>query len=429
MAAQTCTWTGDGDNTWNDPANWSTSVEVDRVPANGDLVVFANAENCTLDVSSATLSDLDMTGYTGTLAFGINVIDVTGNCILGGTTTASLASGVFCSGDFEKLTGMPDLAPNLTITLDGNGEVKCNSVAGGILIIDTSGGAHVAIDTGLWDKFTLTLGAYVDGANAHTISGNLVVAAGTFTSTGDWTMDTDAELSIAGNNGFGNLIIDGTTTVTASGNFVFQKLTIAGGGTINQSGPRMIIIRHPAVDFWQVTNGNINLSVVVRTNSAVDRSPGNDITINDFDFIVDQFTGGKALKLAGANLDVGTGDIIIGQSTRDSRLDLGSGNVVCANISENTSGTPTLDVATAAITLSGTFEGSGMTVVGEATNGGHATVNGGTVQNVSMPLDDDALDCTNEVTDGGGWANVWFSGTNGGHQIIGGGIVGSAEAA
>lgn len=51
-----------------------------------------------------------------------------------------------------------------------------------------------------------------------------------------------------------------------------------------------------------------------------------------------------------------------------------------------------------------------------------------TVQNVSMPLDDDALDCTDEVADGGGNTNAWFSGCNGGHQVLGGGIIGSAEA-
>ena len=73
---------------------------------------------------------------------------------------------------------------------------------------------------------------------------------------------------------------------------------------------------------------------------------------------------------------------------------------------------------------------STLTVVGETNaSGNHAEVHGGTVSNISMPLDDAALDCTDNATDGGSNVNCWMPSVMGVHSVIGGGIIGSGEVA
>lgn len=408
---------------WGTAGDWIGGIK----PGAGDVAIFdASSGGCTLDEASAVLGGLTMTGYADTLAMASQTIHVDGNAVLDGTITATAAT-LRCDGAITKTASMTALPSGLTVIADnaaGDENITCNSVTGGLLNIN-AGGTHTAADAASWDSFTLTAGTYVDGGKDHSIAGNISVMGGTLTSTGDWTMTANGDAVNGTSNGFSNVIVDGTTTMTLAGAFRLKKLTMTGGGTVSESGARYLYFNPPADDFWQVTNGTVNVRVIVDFTSG-SYSTGNSITLgNNKNFEIDRTTNGTTGLTLDGDLNIGTGTFEVGDGSANAYCDLGANTITCGNLNTDTSGTATLDVGTSTINIGTTFEGSGLAVTGEAIDGGHCLIVGGTVQNVSLPLDDDALDCCNGVTNGGGCSNVWWSGTMGVHSVVGGGLVGS----
>ncbi len=92
-------------------------------------------------------------------------------------------------------------------------------------------------------------------------------------------------------------------------------------------------------------------------------------------------------------------------------------------------GSGSLDLVTQTVNISLSMIGTNLTVTGVALGGGHAEVHGGILIDVELPLDDAALDCTDDVVDGGGNVNVWLPGTPGIHAPVGNGLIGAGKKA
>ncbi len=440
MAIQTCTWDNvGGDYNWHNAANWATTVETDRVPLTGDSVVFNNTvnDNCLLTSNSAAnMTDLTMTGYTGVLAMASNNLDFDGDVVLDGMITASVGAVLYCSGDFTKTTSMTTLPPGLTLELNGTGTVTCNSVAGGKLLINTAG-THTAADVGFWTSFELTAGTYNDGGNAHTFAGKIQRDAGTLTTIATWTMASPGGTLKQGSSSskFFNLIIDTGAEATLSGTVWTKK--IGGAGTITGNNTtNYVAISNPIANNFYTFSGTFNAKFQITLVTAATRTLDQGITLGDCDL-----EHRRGTTILGGNVILGTGDLLVHQgvaaggldmnghdlscndieigSGNDATLDLGSGtHIITGGIAKaaGASGTLALDLATSSTTLTGTFNGTTITCTGPAAgSGAHPEIHGGTVQNVSMPLDDEALDCTDNVADGGSNVNCWMPGVGGVH--------------
>ncbi len=449
-AAQTCTWDNvGGDYNWHNAANWATTVEADRVPLTGDSVVFNNTvnDNCLLTSNSAAnMTDLTMTGYTGVLAMANNNLDFDGDVVLDGMITASIGAVLYCRGDFTKTTSMTALPVSLTVELNGTGNVTCNSVGGGRLVINTSG-THTAIGAGAWTRFTMQGGTYNPNSQNHTIASDIVRTGGTMTRNGKFIMTGAGNLAWDNEGSrFAHLELQDATAMTGSVRLL--KLTLGASAVITDgSGARRFYFFKPSSNFWTADTAavvNVKLSLYVETLVSIGTSV---LKLINKDIEID-----RGSFLAGAAIDLGTGtvqvrgvegtadldmathsltcdDIILGYSSGHNTVvvDLGSGShAISGDIKAHasSSGTLILELSTSRVALIGEFDGSGISCRSDA-SGVHPEIHGGTVSNVSMPLDDEALDCTDNVTDGGSNVNCWMPGVLGVHSVIGGGFIGS----
>ncbi len=136
------TWTGGGaDNLASNPANWSNN----KVPQNGDNVVFNGANNCTWDINITPASFKLNTGYSGTVTLNSNLTINGGLTVAGGSLNLS----------------------NKTLNVDGN------------ILIDISGSLYATSSTirvkGDWRNtgnfYSGTSTVVLDGTN-QTIYGN-----------------------------------------------------------------------------------------------------------------------------------------------------------------------------------------------------------------------------------------------------------------
>ncbi|RJQ49682.1 MAG: DUF2341 domain-containing protein [Nitrospiraceae bacterium] len=77
----TITWTGSVDTFANNPANWTEN----RVPRNGDAVIFNGAINCTWNLNVIPLSLTALSAYTGTVTLNYDLSIRRNLNVLGGT--------------------------------------------------------------------------------------------------------------------------------------------------------------------------------------------------------------------------------------------------------------------------------------------------------------------------------------------------------
>ncbi len=332
--AATCTWEGDdltNPTYWNDADNWGGTV-----PVAGDDVVFpAINKECNVNVNTAVLNSLNMTGYTGTLS-GTGNISVT-----------CAADAVFTLDGTITNTGAPVLAAAsgkvLTCTFDG-----ASTFTGMTIGVLTSGTGTVTFADGLalgtTRTLTFTCGTLkTDGAtdnaglthswgafssnNTNTRTLTLGTSNITITGTGTaWDMTTYTNLIVSTN----------TATITLSGADVtgyFGDKTY--GGTVAFTGTGIAIVRNnnsfatltrtgtpSKTDAFQIRSNQIITGTLnINGNSATDRllvygatlgTPstltvtGATVSTNNVDFRDITFArttaGGLDLTNGGANL-------------------------------------------------------------------------------------------------------------------------------
>lgn len=141
-------FTGAVSANWNTAGNWSLGA----IPtsADGHVTTFdASSPNCTLNGGNRNANHLDLTGYLGTLTFGANNINVSGDVTLSPTGSYSGAGGV---------------------AMSASGTLRSNGATWGNLF-NFSG----AITVTLFDDFTVGDGGIVNlrvSSNQLTLNGN-----------------------------------------------------------------------------------------------------------------------------------------------------------------------------------------------------------------------------------------------------------------
>lgn len=452
-AATSYTWTNaNSTGNWKDAGNWD---QLDgQWPGKNDLgdrAYFSsnNADNCTLDGALAfpigeLLTNL-VSGYIGTIAIGTNTLDVDGGVFfintMAGVTTGAGGS-IECEGTFFADIVLPN---GLTVTLNGTGDVTTISGNRADLVIDTVAGTHTAITTGHWDSFLLSGGTYVDSGRPHTIAGSIVISAGTFTSTGTWTMSASGNLA-ADATGWAikELQINAGVTATLTARCYFEKATLNATATL--TGAQIFHAFWPTdndfLDMAGTVVANVNTSITLNIScsnsgaikgNSVKFMGGNDtltqtgvVTTSGITRIYpaadDQYS---ALIIGVADCDLGNVDL--GYSTnRAAKLDLGNGAYAVTMASLDvyagaTAPATELDFGDAVITLSGTMNGQYIDCSGNAVGGLPATVEGGTISNVDVSgyahVDARGIGGSQPV-DGGGNNNVRFA-----RGLIGGGVL------
>jgi hypothetical protein len=181
-------WVG-GTATWDNTAGtkWaltSGGAGGQAVPTAADDVFFdatSGANTVTIGIT-AQARILTMTGFTGTLAFGTNKIQLSGNAttIFTGATTHSVTGTPVIESIYSGTTG--------TRTISSGNATEANSIS----FFITAGGGTFSLSSGARFRtldFTGFTGSWSAGIIVSTIYGDLVFSSGmSFTfGTGQWT--------------------------------------------------------------------------------------------------------------------------------------------------------------------------------------------------------------------------------------------------
>jgi len=298
--------------------------------------------------------------------------------------------------------------------------LKTNGVSMPAIEINKGGGtctAQDAVTVHDADGFLLAAGTYDDGGNAHNIAGDIISTGGTRTSTAKWTMTADGNLSI-GLRVISEFANDVGVTTTITGYSRVKKLSIAG----MLSGTQIIEVNDGPANWLAGSTGTLSCPMMIRITS---NSPGADITLGDKDLRIFS-TSTHTIALAG--VDLGTGDLwIYGDGAGDSMTVTLSGPLTCRDIILGDSnsnglgaltlgntatirsvaeggggGANTINLASCAITQTGTFDGTNITPTNTA-----AQFIGGTIANLDAS-GTATINALSGVTDGGGNVNVNF---------------------
>lgn len=453
------------DATMNWTANeWSLADDnaKDHVPPiDDDSVIFTQNSSATItldaDQIDIELAGFDMqvgnpgTGYAGTFAMGANNLDVDGACVLAGTITGT--GKIECSGNFTTRSALDAALPStLTIELNGTGTSLTVSTGGGALVINTAGTITLANDN-YFDSYTQTQASTAFIGTGHTLyaSGHVVYTAGVVTNLSvvqsgtanlDWSSTSYPLLDYQ---------TAASAVITLTGWSYAKAVTLNDSSTLAGSSYALQARNPAANDFYDCGTATVSAQITIlldnyRSNSGTLKSStkitiasGNDKTLTQSGLIssptatniystIDNTYAWLILGITSSDLGV----VVLGLNTsvRAGRLDLANGAyaVTIASVAAGYSGQANqLDFGDAVITLSGTINGTDITCTTDA-SGTHPIIHGGTVQNVDMPLDDEALDCTDNVADGGSNVNCWMPSVMGVHSVIGGGMIGSGEA-
>jgi len=172
-------WVTGGSGSWNNTNNWSTATggaSGASVPSTADAAIFdasSGAGTATLDISP-TVQTVNLTGFTGTLAFGTNNISVNSTGTVWTQTTS-------CS-----ITGTPVVnvtnTSSTAITLSSTSVTQANSVSFNVANPTgtiTAGGVYKNLD---FTGFTGTL-----ANSTRTIYGNVKFSSGMTLTSGTLT--------------------------------------------------------------------------------------------------------------------------------------------------------------------------------------------------------------------------------------------------
>ena len=207
--ADTHTWQGDdltNPTYWNDADNW----DVAAVPAAGDDVIIANANNCFINANTAALKSLDMTGYTGTLSGTYNIT-------IRGLTASTNVCKIVGIGTW---TGTLIFSPASTTAV-----IQLTSNANALTKMTITSGAAVSLVV-LQDNLTftaaktnsITLSERGLDLNGKTITGNSAVNKLLITSV---TLGTSTNITITG------------ATATSFNNVDFRDISFATAGALD----------------------------------------------------------------------------------------------------------------------------------------------------------------------------------------------------
>lgn len=208
-------WVG-GSGTWDasDTTNWSASsggAGGASVPTAADAVLFDSASGggtCTIAATVPCLT-LNLTGYTGTLAFGTNKIQIAGNAATVFTQTTS------CSVSGTPVIDLTYVGSTGTRTLAATSIVAANTISFNVL-----GGA---------DVLTMTA-ARVRAMNFTGFSGTLT--AGTKFFHGNLTFSTGMTIQAGTQNlTLRNVTSGSTSTLTTNGKTINNPVVQDSSGT------------------------------------------------------------------------------------------------------------------------------------------------------------------------------------------------------
>lgn len=409
---------------WSD--NWCDSndgVQDVVKPGIGDAAVLTvESGDCTLDEDTAALASLATVNYSGTLDLNGWDIDVDGPVITGGTTVATAGDKLYVSGSADLFADLPS---ELTLVMDGTGNLDLNGNTGGDIEINTAG-TVTAVILQAWDSFTLTGGTYVDEGFDHNIAGSIMMdAAEGFVSTGTWTMTADGNIiNTTFNRQFNELSIAEGVTATLTNTTYVKKFTGAGRAILQQ----IFAYLPPAAPFDSTGAHTADMAVRIdgsRDLGGISTTGGLVLFANDdYIFTATSTVGAGAVSLSSASdnkvstLDMADHNLTCGAITlgsaplRTGSIDFGSGAHSIGGIIANDSNNDDENLcnfATSNIALSGTIDGENVQVSSDtiAFTNTSGVVVGGTITDVDLS-GEAALHAFTSVN-GGGNTNVLFS--------------------
>jgi hypothetical protein len=267
-------WVAGGTGNYNSTTNWSATsggASGASIPNTADNVFFnalSGVGTATINVAS-NCRDLNLTGFTGTLAFtnaltvngtilnfGLGTYTITGasrlrlittititsngttytgNIDIGNTITVTLADNLTCSATFECSSGATSTMNGNTLNISGN-----LLFSGALSLTGTT--AIVFNGTGTWSHTSsgvLRNNVTINTAGTLTLGTNVYYNTGTLTYTAGTVITTGNTLNIGGNttlntNGiiWDNITTTSTAVITLGSNLTLTgTLTITGGTT------------------------------------------------------------------------------------------------------------------------------------------------------------------------------------------------------
>lgn len=232
---------GGTNNNWNTANNWSP---VASVPANGDDVIFnASSPNCSLNVNSANLNSIDMTGYVNTFTYtGKSTLTITGTA---GQTTVAIIDG--SSFSVSSLSISP--VSNAVINFSAICKVVATKFIG-------SGTVSLQRDLNCGGfGLSLTSGTFI--TNGYSITCGQITAGSGFTfNCTNSTINSTVGWSLSNETGF--------TLIDANSTWIFNILTTAGN-TFSTGGSTSIGLTYSG-NIMVIGGGSGILSILCGTN-------------------------------------------------------------------------------------------------------------------------------------------------------------------
>lgn len=307
--------TEDGDSRlYNDTDSWSATESPrnrgSSVPStNNEIHADAISDSVTANVVTDAIVELDMTGFTDTLAFDPNVdIDVdTGDTDLAGIITGNATNEIAVEGVFDA-SGLTSISSGMVILLDGSGGVTSPAFELPTVIVNTAG-IHTLANAMLVENIEVAAGLFTHGEFDIDVSGTCKLTGGSWGASmttgvinvvGDGTPQDFECDSIA--QRWAELNVDAVAVVNLSDTVYVKK--ISGAGTIETDAAKVLNIFVPGVnDFMATWSGTITCDVMFTT---VNNSPGADVIITDADLTYD---GNATTLTMDGNIQLGTGTL------------------------------------------------------------------------------------------------------------------------
>lgn len=352
--SDTCTWTGGGDLTFNNAANWSNCGSA--APANGDALVFDNtalSDNVTInnDISSLSVSGITFTG-TGTYRFILdgNELTVTGNIsadqdavielslTLGADVTLSSGTGSdgLRIGAFDGSNTLNLVGNDLTLSgagatcgvvvysaLGGSGALNVN-LPNGSLLLNTAAGTYTGAVTVTAGKLGLNNPTAVGATSGVTVSSGAGLALGLMNSDQTYTMP----ISLAGTGPSANYgalsaysvinacagggvpevktaTLTGAFTLTGDAKYAGDQHTKITG-TYTANGHAISVLSGQSGTL-QTPSGTVGAQAETVTVSSSDSQPSTAVTIgSNQTYVIDGVRGSVTLGSGGVLKGTGT---------------------------------------------------------------------------------------------------------------------------
>ena len=213
-------------NQLNVSGNWASTAGL--LTSSGLAILDGGGAQAFNPVGS-TLTDLTVNA-TGPVTLG-GALDVDNDLTLTAGTLAAGVNGVNIAGDWVRTAGL--FTSTGVLTFDGAGAQAFNPVGSTLtdVTVNATGPVNLSAALDVNNDLTLTAGTLAAGASGVNIAGDWIRTAGAFTSTGLVTFDGAAAQALNGAGAtFTNLTINATGPVTLGGALdVDNDLTLTAG--------------------------------------------------------------------------------------------------------------------------------------------------------------------------------------------------------